>query len=73
MVWKTSSFVSPTIHYTKKLILQLVEKGKRNLVLYADLHGHSNIKNVELYGCQTESPPQQIQTATTGEQVYQMI
>jgi hypothetical protein len=40
----------PTIYYTKKLILSIANSSS-TILLYCDMHGHSKIKNMVLYGC----------------------
>ena len=54
--WKyPSELLHPTVHYTKRLILNLAKE--RPLALYCDLHGHSRRKNIFMYGNnQPENP-----------------
>jgi hypothetical protein len=41
----------PTIYNCKKLILDIA--SRRDLLLYIDCHGHSNLEGFALYGCAT--------------------
>lgn len=48
--WKTpSKRLHPEIYYAKQCILALAQKT--NVVLVADLHGHSKKKDIFAYGC----------------------
>ena len=40
----------PTVYHTKEMIRRLATE--RPIVLYADLHGHSQKKNIFMYGCE---------------------
>ena len=44
----------PTIFYTKSLIQRLIQIGKQPLV-FCDFHGHSQKKNLFMYGCSSFS------------------
>jgi hypothetical protein len=39
----------PTLYHVKRLVRALA--AERQLLLYCDFHGHSNLKDVVLYGC----------------------
>ena len=52
---KPSLTLHPTIHHTKKLIKQFA--SERELLLFVDFHGHSNKKDVFIYGCHKPDDP----------------
>lgn len=52
---KPSLTLHPTIYHTKKLIKSFA--AERDLVLFVDFHGHSNKKDVFIYGCHNPDDP----------------
>jgi regulator of sigma D len=48
--------IAPTIYHTKQLIRSFA--NERKVLLFVDLHGHSQKFNVFLYGCEASSYPQ---------------
>ena len=49
-MWKEpSKRLTPVVHYAKQMLARLREE--RELLLFADLHGHSRKHNVFCYGC----------------------
>lgn len=54
--WKLPSLtLHPTIHSAKKLIRTMA--SERELALFVDFHGHSNKKDVFIYGCHNSEEP----------------
>lgn len=48
--------IAPTIYYTKNLIRSFA--AERKVLLFVDMHGHSQKFNVFLYGCEASDYPQ---------------
>ena len=43
--------IHPAVFAIKKMLLNL--NGKKNFLLYCDLHGHTKLLNSFIYGCNT--------------------
>ena len=52
---KPNKVLHPIIHQAKRMILNL--SSERGVVFFCDLHGHSNKKDVFMYGCNYEDDP----------------
>lgn len=46
----------PTIYSTKQIMLQILQTNK-NLLLFVDLHGHFEKKNIFMFGCNNDLNP----------------
>lgn len=57
--WRTPAKEdAPTIYYTKTLLSRIrLKSPSQDIAMYVDLHGHSRMKNVFMFGCHNDGHP----------------